>query len=211
MGTEPGTATTVAETLVSEQAAFAALLHGLADEQWVQPSLCPGWTVQEVVTHLAFHIHRDGFREVYGSSSKYQAILAERAGADTIEGLVAWFESPVPTAAATSPVNLAELVIHGQDVRRPLGLAHSFPEALVVSCLEQCTTVSGNLFIVGRRRRLGRGLGLVATDADWAQGSGPIVTGQAEALLMALAGRAAALDDLTGAGVEVLAGRMAAE
>ena len=161
--------------------------------------------------HLAFHIHRDGFRETYGSSTKYQRILAERAHADTIDGIVAWFESPVPTAAAASAINLAELVIHGQDVRRPLGIDHTFPPGLVVSCLDQCTSFSGNLFTVGRLRRLGRGLELVATDTDWVKGSGPTVAGPAEALLMAVAGRAGPEDDLRGPGVEILARRRETE
>jgi len=211
MGTEQQVRTTVAEALTSEQAALATVLHELTPEQWTASSLCPAWTIQEVVTHLAFHIHRDGLRETLGSSTKYQAILAERAQADTTEGLVAWFESPVPSAAARSSVNLAELVIHGQDVRRPLGIGHGFPGTLLDDCLDRCTSFSGNLFVVGRSRRLGHGLRLVATDTGWAKGRGPVVTGPAEALLMAVAGRAAAMDDLRGDGVEVLAGRLATE
>ena len=211
MGTEQQVGPTRSDVLASEQAALAAVLQDLSADQWDQPSLCPDWTIREVVTHLSFHIHRDGFRETYGSSTKYQAILAERAGANTTEGLRAWFGSPVPSAAARSAINLAELVIHGQDVRRPLGLGHSFPDAVVVDCLDQCTSVSGNLFIVGRPRRLGRGLRLEATDGDWARGHGPLVTGPAEALLMAVAGRAPAVDDLQGDGVSVLAGRLATE
>ena len=208
MGTEQQVQTTVAEALTSEQAALATVLHDVTPDQWTAPSLCPAWTIQEVVTHLAFHIHRDGFRETFGSTAKQQAILVERAQADTPARLVAWFESPVPTAAAASPVNLAELVIHGQDVRRALAVGHTFPDALLDQCLDRCTSVSGNLFVVGRGRRLGHGLRLVATDTGWAKGSGPVVTGPAEALLMAVAGRAAAVDDLRGPGVEALARRL---
>ena len=45
-----------------------------------------------------------------------------------------------------------------------------------------------------------RGVQLVATDVDWAYGKGPEVRGPGEALLMAMAGRPAALDDLDGPG-----------
>jgi hypothetical protein len=52
-----------------------------------------------------------------------------------------------------------------------------------------------------------RGVRLVADDLDWSHGPGPEVRGNGEALLMAMAGRRAALGDLTGLGVERLARR----
>jgi hypothetical protein len=48
---------------------------------------------------------------------------------------------------------------------------------------------------------------LRATDTDWSHGSGPEVTGPAIALVMAMTGRKAALDDLSGPGVDVLRSR----
>lgn len=50
-----------------------------------------------------------------------------------------------------------------------------------------------------------RGVRLVATDLDWSRGSGPEVTGPAEALLMAMAARPCALADLEGPGKSTLA------
>jgi hypothetical protein len=50
-----------------------------------------------------------------------------------------------------------------------------------------------------------RGVRLVATDLDWSHGNGPEVRGSGEALLMAMAGRPAALDDLDGPGKAKLA------
>jgi hypothetical protein len=52
-----------------------------------------------------------------------------------------------------------------------------------------------------------RGVRLVATDLDWGHGKGPEVRGSGEALLMAMAGRRAALDDLDGPGKAKLAQR----
>jgi hypothetical protein len=45
---------------------------------------------------------------------------------------------------------------------------------------------------------------LRATDSEWTHGSGPAVSGPALALVMAMTGRPAALDDLSGDGVEIL-------
>jgi len=54
------------------------------------------------------------------------------------------------------------------------------------------------------------GLKLRATDVDWTHGDGPEVTGPAEALIMAMGGRRAALADLSGDGLATLAGRLGA-
>ena len=47
-----------------------------------------------------------------------------------------------------------------------------------------------------------------ATDAEWSAGSGPEVAGPALSLMMAIVGRQAALDDLSGEGVATLKGRV---
>lgn len=198
----------VADALLVEQAAFAALLHQLETEDWDRPSLCPAWTVRDVVRHAAFHIHRQGFRETNGSTAKYEAVLAARAHADTIDGLVAWFESPMPAAMATNKVNLSEVVIHQLDVRWALGRPRAVPEPTLVRTLDHCTTPSGSLFVVNRPRRAGRGLRLEATDSTWTKGKGPVVSGTAEALLLAVSGRAEVVEELRGPGVEVLAGHL---
>jgi len=49
---------------------------------------------------------------------------------------------------------------------------------------------------------------LVATDLDWAHGEGLEVTGPAEALLMAMAARPDAFNQLAGPGKELLAQRI---
>jgi hypothetical protein len=53
------------------------------------------------------------------------------------------------------------------------------------------------------------GLRLEATDGPFATGSGPLVSGTTLALTMAMAGRRAYCDDLTGPGVPTLRGRCA--
>lgn len=56
-----------------------------------------------------------------------------------------------------------------------------------------------------RGARRARGVRLVATDIEWTHGSGPEVNGTGEALLMAMAARSDALNDLTRPGKPVLA------
>jgi uncharacterized protein (TIGR03083 family) len=191
----------------AELEAFSVLARGLTPEQWTTPSLCVGWTVRDVVEHTAFHTHR-GLKEVFGSTEKHATRLAAAAHAETIDGLVAWISSPAPASVRKSKINLAELLIHQQDVRRPLGIARDYPDAAMRSSLELCTSVNGNALVLGNWRRPGRGLRLRALDLDWSKGRGSEVVGSAEALLMAISGRRIALNDLSGPGVATLAARL---
>jgi uncharacterized protein (TIGR03083 family) len=191
----------------AELEAFSTLARALTPEQWKTPSLCAGWTVRDVVEHTAFHTHR-GLKETLGSTEKHAPRLAAAAHAETIDGLVAWISSPAPANVRKSKINLAELVIHQQDVRRPLGIARDYPDAAIRTSLELCTSVNGNILALEGRRRPGRGLRLHAPDLDWSKGRGPEVVGSAEALLMAIAGRRIALHELSGPGVATLAARL---
>ena len=88
--------------------------------------------------------------------------------ADTLAGFKAVVDR---TTAPPGPIDamVAEAVIHTQDIRRPLGIAHTFqPEALT---LVGDFVIRGNLLLGGKRRATG--LTLVATDVDWTRGAGP--------------------------------------
>jgi uncharacterized protein (TIGR03083 family) len=112
------------------------------------------------------------------------------------------------SARAAGPggaIALTDGLIHHQDIRRPLGLLREVPEERVVPTLRTALfapTLRGVVRV--------RDVRLVATDVDWAFGRGPEVRGTAEALLMAVAGRRTAADELTGSGRERLARRLAA-
>ncbi len=60
---------------------------------------------------------------------------------------------------------------------------------------------------IGAAKRV-RGLTFAATDLAWTTGKGPAVEGPGEALLMAMAGRPAALPELSGPGHATLAARI---
>ena len=58
----------------------------------------------------------------------------------------------------------------------------------------------------GQKKRIA-GLTLRATDTEWSTGSGPTVEGPAQQLLLAVAGRRPALDQLSGDGLATLRAR----
>jgi uncharacterized protein (TIGR03083 family) len=104
-------------------------------------------------------------------------------------------------------VNFGELIIHQQDIRRPLGLVRDVPPERVLPILDYCLTRVGSTVLVPGVTKRAAGLRLVATDLAWSAGDGPEVHGTAEAILMGINGRRAALPDLDGPGVQLLASR----
>ena len=98
---------------------------------------------------------------------------------------------------------LGEAVIHGEDIRRPLGLHRDIPEASLVAVAE---FYKGSNLIVGAKRRIS-GLRLKATDAAWSHGDGPEVSGTLATLILAMTGRKQVQAELSGEGVATLAAR----
>ena len=199
----------------TERAALARDLRSLTPAQWASPSLCGAWTVEEVVAHLtaAASLGRARWlRSVLGAGFDFDKHntrrLAEHRGTTPAETL-ARFEAIVPSTTSTfgpKEAWLGEVVIHGADIRRPLGIEHQ-PD------IAAATRLAGFLertsFTVPSKK-IAAGLRLEATDGSFAVGEGPVVRGPTLALIMAMAGRSAYLDDLQGPGVDVLAQRGAA-
>jgi uncharacterized protein (TIGR03083 family) len=99
---------------------------------------------------------------------------------------------------------LLDVTIHHQDIRRPLGKPRQVPaDRLRVVLADAVRSPELPAW------HLCRGMRLAPKDLDWRHGSGPEVTGPAEAVLMAVTGRASALGELSGPGRPVLAGRIA--
>jgi uncharacterized protein (TIGR03083 family) len=94
-------------------------------------------------------------------------------------------------------------MIHHQDIRRPLGVPREVPPDRLVEALD----FSLRAPVLPTRQNVA-GVRAVASDVDWQHGDGPEIHGPGEAFLMALAGRAHALDELDGPGVAVLTERV---
>ena len=108
------------------------------------------------------------------------------------------------TSTPPAPIDsrLVEEVVHGEDIRRPLGLARTYPQEAVVRSLRlQARTPSS----FGGAKELVAGIRLTAADTHESIGDGPEVSGPTLSLLLAISGRRAATDDLEGPGVAVLA------
>ncbi|MFE5309225.1 maleylpyruvate isomerase family mycothiol-dependent enzyme [Isoptericola sp. NPDC056605] len=190
----------------AERAALADELGGLDDAAWAAPSLCGEWSVQDVVAHLTAGASAGRWawlRSIAGArfdAGVHNARrLAEHRGATPAETLARFRAVTTSTVAPSGHTAawLGEVVVHGQDVRTPLGLPRT-------PSLAATTAVAR--FFVGRDftvpgRSVARGLRLEATDGPFAHGDGPVVRGTTLALVMALAGRPTFCDQLTGEGL----------
>ncbi len=132
-----------------------------------------------------------------------QGIARERGATphETLERL-----RRVATRTSTPPApldsRLVEEVIHGEDIRRPLGIERRYPSEAVVRSLRYQARTS--VALGGSKQRIAA-VRLRATDADLSIGNGPEATGPAVSLLLAISGRTVALSDLEGPGVSALA------
>lgn len=199
--------TEAAGMLSTVYADFVAMAGALTDAQWQVASWCPGWTVHDVIAHVAFHVHRESIADLVGSTPRRTDLMLARHEATTRDGLLAFLATPRPPKAETM-INVCEVVVHSQDVRGPLGLPATVASGTMGACLDYCTGRVGTVLVVGRKTRVARGVHLRASDIEWEQGRGPEVRGRALALLMAAAGRAEAFAELSGPGVATMVARV---
>jgi uncharacterized protein (TIGR03083 family) len=197
-----------------ERADLLALLRQLTPAQWVATSLCTNWRVRDVAIHIVSYDElsiaetvttflRGGLRT--GRVNDVALNRYSDLDPDAIIDLVARNQHPSGLASGfKGGIALTDCTIHHQDIRRALSLSRAIPEHRLVPVL----TFSLRAPTLPSKSNA-RGLKLVATDVDWTLGNGPEVTGPGEALLMAAAGRARALNDLGGDGLPTLQERVA--
>lgn len=192
------------EFAADEQAIFVDWAKGLTEEELNTASLCSDWSVGDVVLHCALHTHRTSWGALKGTEKSMQREIEQQRGMDPAD-LIEWFARPI-----TSPslgVQLAELLIHQQDARRPLRSTREIPADRLAEVLDFCLSRPGSIGVAKARKRA-HGLRLEPDDLAWSWGSGSAVHGHAEAILLAVNGREAALCDLSGDGVTTLASRI---
>ncbi|GAB7044032.1 maleylpyruvate isomerase family mycothiol-dependent enzyme [Catenuloplanes niger JCM 9533] len=187
-------------------------MAGLTDDEWARPSLCGEWTVEEVVAHLTAGASVGTVRWLvsmlgarFDADVHNRRRLAAHRGATPAETLARYRAIVTGTTAPTGdvPAWLGEVIVHGQDILRPLGRAYAPPIESVTAVAE---FFAARDFAVNSRT-LVRDLRLRADDGPFTAGDGPLVTGGTLALTMAMAGRVTFCDELSGPGVPVLRSR----
>jgi uncharacterized protein (TIGR03083 family) len=201
---------------VANRLLIAEVLEGLEESQWDEATLSRGWTVRHVAAHLLqpflvgfgrFFVVSLRFR---GDTDRTVAHLTRRLArldpADIVTLLRAHAREGVspPRVGPWGP--FAETCIHLRDIARPLGLGVDVGPEQWLLLLDYLTSARAAPALVPRGRL--DGLELTVAGAGWSRGSGASVTGAPEPLAMAVTGRATALEELHGPGVELLGGRL---
>ncbi|MEU4144258.1 maleylpyruvate isomerase family mycothiol-dependent enzyme [Streptomyces parvulus] len=196
-----------------ERSALAQDLAELGEAQWATASLCERWTVEEVTAHLTAGAGTGMWRWLlsmlaarFDPDLHNDRRLAQHRGATPEETLRRFREVVTGPAGPTGHTAawLGEIVVHSEDIRRPLGLVRTPPVA---------TTTAVARFFAGRdftvaSRTVVAGLRIEATDGPFTTGSGELLRGPTLSLVMGMAGRAAACDDLEGDGASILRARL---
>ena len=198
--------------IATERGALADDLAALDDAAWDTQSLCEKWTVRDAVAHMIATAEMTPptfLGKMLASGFSFQKmvakeIAAKRGGSPAAElKHLRAVRDRRTSPPGPKPSWLGETIVHAEDVRRPLGIARAYPMEAVVAVAD---FYQGSNVLIGAKKRI-EGVTLKATDTDWSHGSGPAAEGPMLSLVLAMTGRTAALDDLTGDGVATLRGR----
>ena len=126
----------------AERVALIADLENVTDAQWSTQSLCSAWTVRDVLAHMTTTAKMTPgrfFGKLAGSGFRFNVMndngVKEEQGATPADALAGFKAQLDRTTAPPGPLDamVGEIVIHSQDIRRPLGIAHTFqPEAVTL-------------------------------------------------------------------------------
>lgn len=169
-------ATTTWDLIHAERHSLVDQLQSLKHQQWQTTSLCPQWNVHQVLAHLVALTKQTPpkfFGRFVASGFQFQKMVAKdiaREGGGTPSQTLAELAAHLSdTSAPPGPVNswLGEVVVHGADIRRPLGLDYTPPVATTAMVAD---FYKNSNLLIGSKSRIA-GLKLVATDTHWTDGT----------------------------------------
>ena len=177
----------------AERAWTADLLESLPAEDWQRPSLCAGWTVRDVGAHLTFAqtpvrdllwpALRAGFR--YDVVVRDTALRSPLTHEEIVAELRSFLGSRRRVVFITDLEPLIDILVHNQDIARPLGVDHPIPPDAAAAAANRLLGTHPPI----RRWKPPRDVRFVATDTDWAFGSGHEVHATMDTHLLTLTGR----------------------
>lgn len=199
--------------LKAERAAVLDTVRSLEPADWDVDSLCAGWTVRDVVSHLNLNVTLKPWTAIAGlarAGGDFAAFMdrASRAGrsrpiAEQIR-LLERFAGTAAVAPTTMRSDGAiDAFVHHHDIALVLDREVPTDPARLRWMADGLPQASR---FIGAARQV-EGLRLIATDIDWHYGTGPEVRGPAAAILVAGCGRAALDDQLEGPGLATLQAR----
>jgi uncharacterized protein (TIGR03083 family) len=195
------------DVVVAERRALLGHLRELDAAEWDHPSLCEGWRVRDVAAHLiaspqlrwaATLRAMGGLWRGYNGMILHDGLRRGRAPvAEILEQYDTWAGVRRGPVTVTHVEPLVDVLVHTQDILRPLGRVHEPPAEAATVAADRCRLLAP---LMGSARTVRR-TRMRATDVAWARGRGPLVEGPAVELLMLCAGRQPDVSRLTRDGV----------
>ncbi|MFT4128224.1 MAG: maleylpyruvate isomerase family mycothiol-dependent enzyme [Gordonia sp. (in: high G+C Gram-positive bacteria)] len=199
--------------ITDERCRLADQVAAFSDEQWATPSLCAAWTCREVLAHLVsplvtpkwvFALEMAKARGDFTKANLAVTARTDRRCGTALPHILRAQAGRRFTPPGHGPqAPLTDIVVHGRDILRPLGLSLPIAPLRQRAVLDFLTGPQG-----GMARRL-TGFRWAATDLDWETGTGPTLVGTADALMLTISGRRVAVDELSGTGTDELRARLA--
>jgi len=194
----------IRDAVAGERTDLAALLADLPVEDWDKPTLCAGWRVRELVAHMTmpYRLSMPGFllgmiraRGNFDRLADRQACrdAAELSAAELTECLRQNINHPWKPPGGGYEGALSHDVIHGLDLTVALGIDRQVPADRMQHILGDIKPRQLKYFGVDLT-----GIQLRASDLDWTYGTGEVLTGKAQDLLLVLCGRTLPPGHLTG-------------
>ncbi|MGV9336299.1 maleylpyruvate isomerase family mycothiol-dependent enzyme [Nocardia sp. NPDC003726] len=198
------TDTLVRRAVTAERTELAELLAGLDAEGWDAPTLCAGWRVREVVAHITMPYRLSSGRFALGMVAAFGNFnrMADRTArmdaatlstSDLLKTLWDNVDHPWRPPGGGLSNALSHDVIHGLDITVALGLDRVVPEERMRLVLDTIDPRTVKLF--GAELS---GIELRADDLDFSYGSGTVLSGRAQDLLLVLCGRKLPAGHLSG-------------
>jgi uncharacterized protein (TIGR03083 family) len=190
--------------VAAERRAQVDLYASLTEDDWDRPSLCAGWRVREVLAHVTmpfrYSLPRVAWETVKARGS-FDRMADHRARVDArqLSSAQLWESLRDNVGHPWAPPGggplgaLSHDVIHGLDVSTPLGREDVVsPEriGMVLAGLRPRQVAFFGVDLDAVRLR--------ADDIDWSYGSGDLVHGRAQDLLLLVCGRRVAAGRLHG-------------
>jgi uncharacterized protein (TIGR03083 family) len=142
-------------TIHAERQSLADDLAVLTPEQWATQSLCSEWNIHQVLAHLlsaAKMTPPKFFARFAAARFNFDRFAAKQVAVEGAAGLAATlaaFRAAEPRQTAPPGPKetwLGEAFVHGEDIRRPLGITHAYPlpeVARVIALYARSNTIIG--------------------------------------------------------------------